>query len=173
MHDQSTARAVLANLNLRAGDVGKPVRVLSGGERVKVSLARLLLSDANCLILDEPTNHLDILSISALQDTLSEYAGTLLLISHDRRTVEKVAQRILSMENGSLTAFEGTLAEKEAALAAPSRAETDRKLEAEALRMRMARLDGLLADKRLTAEQKTALEQQYFDLAAQLRALNR
>ncbi len=171
--DQSMARTVLANLNLRAGDVDKPVRVLSGGERVKVSLARLLLSSANCLILDEPTNHLDIISLEALQHTLSQYAGTLLLISHDLRMVSGVARRILSMEEGQLVTFEGTLAQKEEAATAPAREEADRRLEVEAVRMRMAFLNGQLADKRLSETDKAALEMEYFALAQKIREMEK
>lgn len=173
IHDQSVARTVLANLNLKADDVFKKVSVLSGGERVKVSLARLLVSDANCLILDEPTNHLDIISMQALQETLSLYAGTLLLISHDRRTVAQVAQRILTMENGKIQAFEGTLLQKEALQSAPPRAEADRRLEMETIRMRMTQIDARLMDKKLTEEEKTALEKEYFEAAGMLRDLEK
>ena len=170
IHDQSVVRTVLANLNLREGDVGKPVRVLSGGERVKVSLARLLVSDANCLILDEPTNHLDIISMQAFKKTFAAYAGTLLLISHDRDTIEQVAQRILTMENGRIETFEGTLGQKEAAVGAPDKSEADRKLQMEALRMKMAQIDARLLDKRLPEEEKARLEREYFEAARALRA---
>ena len=173
IHDQSTVRTVLANLNLKAGDVSKPVRVLSGGERVKVSLARLLVSDANFLILDEPTNHLDILSMKALQQTLSVYAGTLLLISHDRETVRSVCGRILTMEGGKVHTFEGTLEQKEAVQAAPGKDEADRRLTMETLRMKMAQIDAQLLDKRLSEAEKAELEQEYFNTARQLRALEK
>jgi len=173
IHDQSTVRTVLANLNLKEGDVNKPVRVLSGGERVKTSLARLLVSDANCLILDEPTNHLDLLSMQAFKSTLSAYAGTLLLISHDRDSVRQIAQRIITMENGKLTAFEGTLDQMEAAQSAPQKNEADRRLSMEALRMRMAQIDAQLLDKRLKAEDKERLEAEYFAAARELRSLEK
>lgn len=171
IHDQSVVRTVLANLNLKEADVRKPVKVLSGGERVKTSLARLLVSDANCLILDEPTNHLDLISMRAFQNTLSAYAGTLLLISHDRDTIEQIAQRILTMENGKISSFEGTLQQKEAAMAAPGRNEADRHLEVETLRMRMAQIDAQLLDKRLTDEARAALEKEYFETARSIREL--
>ena len=173
IHDQSAVRTVLANLNIREGDVGKPVRVLSGGERVKVSLARLLVSDANCLILDEPTNHLDLLSMQAFKQTLSAYAGTLLIVSHDRDTVRQVAGRIITMENGKLTAFEGTLDQLERAQTAPQKDEADRKLQMETLRMRMAQIDAQLLDKRLKDEEKARLEEEYFGAAKMLRLLER
>lgn len=173
IHDQSTVRMVLANLNLKEGDVNKPVRVLSGGERVKTSLARLLVSDANCLILDEPTNHLDLLSMQAFKSTLSAYAGTLLLISHDRDSVRQIAQRILTMENGKLTAFEGTLDQMEAARSAPQKNEADRWIYMESLRMRMAQIDAQLLDKRLKPEDKERLEAEYFAAAKELRSLEK
>ena len=173
IHDQSVVRAVLANLNLRESDVNKPVRVLSGGERVKTSLARLLVSDANCLILDEPTNHLDLISMRAFKQTLSAYAGTLLLVSHDRDTVEQVAQRILTMENGRITTFEGALPQKEEAMNAPGRDEVDLRLQMETLRMRMSQIDARLMDKKLTDADKARLESEYFEAARQLRALEK
>ena len=171
IHDQSIVRTVLANLNIREGDVNKPVKVLSGGERVKTSLARLLVSDANCLILDEPTNHLDLISMQAFKQTLSAYAGTLLIVSHDRDAVGQIAGRIITMENGKLTAFEGTLEQKEAAQAAPQKDEADRRLQMEALRMRMAQIDAQLLDKRLTEAEKARLEREYFAAAKKLREL--
>ena len=173
VHDQSAVRTVLANLNIREGDVGKPIRVLGGGERVKVSLARLLVSDANCLILDEPTNHLDLLSMQAFKKTLSAYAGTLLIVSHDRDTVRQIAERIITMENGKLVSFEGTLEQKEAAQSAPQKDEANRRLQMEALRMRMAQIDAQLLDRRLKEEEKTRLEGEYFSAAKKLRLLER
>lgn len=173
VYDQSVVRTVLANLNLRASDVGKRVCVLSGGERVKVSLARLLTSGANCLILDEPTNHLDIVSLEALQSTLSQYAGTLLLVSHDRRTVERVAQRILTIENGRIRTFDGTLEEQEAADGATCKEEADYRLEMERLRMRMARMDARLLAPKLTETERKEIETEYFETAKMLRELER
>ena len=110
-HPADVARTVLARLNLRANDVDKPLSVLSGGERMKVALARLMLSRANVLLLDEPTNHIDIFTLEALEAVLREYAGTLLIISHDRRFVEKVATRLVFFKDRSLETFEGALPE--------------------------------------------------------------
>ncbi len=173
IYDQSVVRTVLANLNLRQDDVNKPMRVLSGGERVKTSLARLLVSDANCLILDEPTNHLDLISMRAFKRTMSSYAGTLLIVSHDRDTVMQVAQRIITMENGKLTVFEGTLMQKEAASSAPKRQEADKNLEMEKLRLKMAQIDARLLDRKLTDMEKTALEAEYFAAARMLREIEK
>ena len=107
--DESTARTVLAQLNLRGDEVYKPCSVLSGGERAKVCLARLLVADVNLLILDEPTNHIDLYTAEALEELLSSYRGTLLITSHDRAFTESVAQRLWIIENGRLTEFEGNL----------------------------------------------------------------
>ena len=87
----SIVRTVLARLLFTAGDIQKPVSVLSGGERVRLAFARILVSNANVLILDEPTNYLDIPSIEAVQSLLSEYEGTMLFTSHDSAFVRSIA----------------------------------------------------------------------------------
>lgn len=101
-------RTMLAGLLFRRDDVYKKVAVLSGGEKVKASIAKLLVSDANLLILDEPTNYLDLFSMEALQSVLMEYNGTLLLVSHDRWLVDRVADRIIIIENCKAKVFNGT-----------------------------------------------------------------
>lgn len=106
-------RGVLARLLIPAGHVHKPVALISGGEKVKVSIARLLVSKANFIILDEPTNYLDVFSLEALESVLKDYTGTLLLISHDRQFVENIAQRLLIIEDNRLKTFEGSLKEYE------------------------------------------------------------
>ena len=105
-HDESDCRTVLARLGLRGDDVFKPVSVLSGGERGRVAMAKLLLSKANLLMLDEPTNHMDIFTLEALAGLLEEYKGTLLFVSHDAAFTERVAERKLIFENGSITTLE-------------------------------------------------------------------
>ena len=81
--------------------------MLSGGERGRVSLAKLMLSEANFLILDEPTNHLDITSKEILEDALNNYTGTVLYVSHDRYFINRTASRILELEGGALTGYQG------------------------------------------------------------------
>ena len=91
-----------------AGHVNKKVFFISG-EKVKVSIARLLVSQANFIILDEPTNYLDVFSMEALESVLRDYSGTLLLISHDRKFVGSIAQRLLIIEGNHIKTFEGSL----------------------------------------------------------------
>jgi ATPase subunit of ABC transporter with duplicated ATPase domains len=76
---------------------------LSGGERSRLQLAKLMLSDANFLLLDEPTNNLDLSSREVLENALDEFAGTVLVISHDRYFLDRTVQRIFALENGSIT----------------------------------------------------------------------
>ena len=92
-------------------DVFKKIRVLSGGEKSRVALAKVLLTDANFLLLDEPTNHLDMLSINILAQTLQQYAGTCVLVSHDRHFVGQVATKIWYLENQQIKEYPGTYEE--------------------------------------------------------------
>jgi len=178
-HPEDTARTVLARLNLRGDSVFKPVRVLSGGERAKVALAKLLLSDSNLLILDEPTNHLDLFTMQALEALLAGYGGTLLFVSHDRAFVRAIATRVLTFDRCRLSTFEGTLDEMEADANRDRAAEATR-LEITALEMRLAALAGRMAaprSKSLRAPRKgddpQALAEEYDALAKALRTLKR
>ena len=102
------ARGYLARFLFQGEDVFKQVSVLSGGERTRLALARLLISQPNVLILDEPTTHLDIPSREALEDTLSGYGGALLFVSHDRHFINLMAERVWAIEDGAVSAFEGS-----------------------------------------------------------------
>ena len=104
---QTEARSLLARAGLNAEDVQKKVSELSGGLKAKLSLAILEARRANVLFLDEPTNHLDLPAREALEDALKAFEGTLLFVSHDRRFIEAVATRIVSLEGGALVPFEG------------------------------------------------------------------
>ncbi len=99
--EHKTIRTTLGTFLFSADDVFKTVDVLSGGEKVRLSLAKILLKQANLLILDEPTNHLDILGKEALEESLSEYEGTVLFVSHDRYFIQKLATSILVIDNGT------------------------------------------------------------------------
>lgn len=100
-------RNTLAAFLFTGEDVFKQVKSLSGGERGRVSLAKLMLSEANFLILDEPTNHLDIMSKEILEDALNAYTGTVLYVSHDRYFINKTASRILDLNHQVLTGYLG------------------------------------------------------------------
>lgn len=101
-------RTVLARLHFFREDVYKKVGVLSGGERVKVALAKLFVSDVNTLILDEPTNFLDIEAVEALESLLQSYPGTIVFVSHDRRFIEKISTRVLEIKESEIHLFDGT-----------------------------------------------------------------
>ena len=100
-------RNCLASFLFTGEDVFKKIGDLSGGERGRVSLAKLMLSEANFLILDEPTNHLDIDSKEILEDALNDYTGTVLYVSHDRYFINRTASRILDLEYNTLTNYYG------------------------------------------------------------------
>lgn len=100
-------RNTLAAFLFTGDDVFKKIEALSGGERGRVSLAKLMLSTANFLILDEPTNHLDIASKEILEQALNHYEGTVLYVSHDRYFINQTAHRILDLENGALVSYLG------------------------------------------------------------------
>lgn len=100
-------RNVLAAFLFTGDEVFKEIRDLSGGERGRVSLAKLMLSNANFLILDEPTNHLDITSKEILENALKNYTGTILYVSHDRYFINQTATRILDLHDGVITSYIG------------------------------------------------------------------
>lgn len=116
-------RNVLAAFLFTAEDVFKQIKSLSGGEKGRVSLAKLMLSEANFLILDEPTNHLDITSKEILEDALNNYTGTILYVSHDRYFINRTAERILELRDTNLFEYLGNydyFVEKKAQLYASS-----------------------------------------------------
>jgi ATP-binding cassette subfamily F protein 3 len=100
-------RTILGLFGLKGNDVFKKIGVLSGGEKARVSLAKILLSPVNFLIMDEPTNHLDIRSKEALERALLKYDGTLVLISHDRYFLDKIVHKVVELKNGRLQSYEG------------------------------------------------------------------
>ena len=100
-------RNILAAFLFTGDDVFKLIKECSGGERGRISLAKLMLSEANFLILDEPTNHLDITSKEILEDALNDYEGTVLYVSHDRYFINRTAHRILELSGQTLTGYLG------------------------------------------------------------------
>lgn len=107
IQSETLVRIVLANLLFKGNDVYKAVRVLSGGERVKVSLAKLIVGDYNTLVLDEPTNYLDLQAVEALEDLLMHYEGSIIFVSHDRRFVQRLAEKLFIIDSNQLRVFEG------------------------------------------------------------------
>jgi ATP-binding cassette, subfamily F, member 3 len=104
-------RNILGGFLFSGDDVYKHVRVLSGGERTRLAVARMLLRPSNTLLLDEPTNHLDLDSKEVLLDALAAYAGTLIFVSHDRYFVERLATKIIEVGHGTAIVYPGTYAE--------------------------------------------------------------
>src|SRR5262249_9383787 len=107
----SEARSYLALYLFTGDDVFRPVSTLSGGERGRVALAKLSLDGANFLLLDEPTNHLDIPAQEVLQAVLSEFAGTILMISHDPYLIDALATQIWAVKPGEMSVFKGSYQE--------------------------------------------------------------
>ena len=104
---ETEIRNTLAAFLFTGDDVFKLIGTLSGGEKGRLSLAKLMLSEANLLILDEPTNHLDITSREILEDAINHYTGTVLYVSHDRYFIDRTAVRILELSGCNFTSYEG------------------------------------------------------------------
>lgn len=98
--EEQDVRHILANLLFKGNDIYKPISVLSGGELVKVTFSKVLLSDINLLILDEPTNYLDMETRLTMEEALAMYEGTLLLVTHDRRFGQAVSSSVKTIKNG-------------------------------------------------------------------------
>ena len=111
MHMVPAIRNILGGFLFSGDDVYKKAGVLSGGERTRLAVARMLLRPSNLLLLDEPTNHLDLDSKDVLLDALVDYGGTLIFVSHDRYFVERLATRIIEVGHGRAESFPGTYQE--------------------------------------------------------------
>ena len=106
---QTRVRGILGAFLFSGDDVDKPISVLSGGERARVALARLMVKPGNCLLLDEPTNHLDLDSCESLISSLESYDGTMLFVSHNRALVRRLANKIWLVEGGQVLEYPGNL----------------------------------------------------------------
>ncbi|MCL4640952.1 MAG: ABC-F family ATP-binding cassette domain-containing protein [Olivibacter sp.] len=112
-HTETELRSILGCFLFTGDDAFKKIKVLSGGEKSRVALAKALTADANFLILDEPTNHLDIQSVNILIQALQQYEGTLITVSHDRYFLDSVANKIWYIENQEIKEYPGTYKEYE------------------------------------------------------------
>jgi ATP-binding cassette subfamily F protein 3 len=106
--EESEIRKIAGMFLFTKDDVYKKISVLSGGERTRVALAKVLLNDSNFLILDEPTNHLDMISVEGLAKSLVDYQGTFIVVSHDRHFLSKIANKIWYIENYKVEEFTGS-----------------------------------------------------------------
>ncbi|MHB8208349.1 ribosomal protection-like ABC-F family protein [Mucilaginibacter sp.] len=112
-HTETELRSILGSFLFTGDDVFKKIKVLSGGEKSRVALAKALTADANFLVLDEPTNHLDIASVNILIQALQQFEGTFIVVSHDRYFLDNVANKIWYIENQKVKVYPGTYAEYE------------------------------------------------------------
>lgn len=164
---QSVARTILARLLIHGDSVYKKVGDLSGGERIKVSFAKLFVSSANVLLLDEPTNYLDMLSIEALQEVLREYEGTVLFVSHDRAFVNAVADRLFIINDKKIIDFEGNIDDFELAEKKKHTADMNG-IDKIAVQMRLAQIAAKISS---GDKDREALENEYLQLTAKLKTM--
>lgn len=122
---EQQARNMLGSVLISGEDVFKPISVLSGGERAKLCFAHMALTRGNVLILDEPTNHIDLGTKEVLEDALAEFGGTIILVSHDRYLINKVATRVIELSENGVRDFEGNY-DSYAAVIEAERAEQER-----------------------------------------------
>ena len=142
---RSRARSALLGLGFDDQQMAQPIGVLSGGQKAKLQLAKMLLGGSNLLLLDEPTNHLDITSVEWLEDFLRSYSGSFVVISHDRYFLDKITNRTFEMENQRLTLYKGNyssyLAQKEENNLSAQRKYDNTKKE-------ISRIEGIVAQQR-------------------------
>ena len=169
VYPEHFARTVMACLGLRGEAVFKPLNLLSGGEKAKTALGRLLLMDCNTLLLDEPTNHLDLFTMEELEKLLASYGGTILFVSHDEEFIRKTATRILRFDEGKLVTTEGGWGEMKNPAQTDGTAE-DRGLEISRLEMRMAVLSARMA-RPAKGDRPEQLQQEYLELVRQIHEL--
>lgn len=165
---QSDAWLVLARLGFRQQEVHRRISDLSIGQRARVSLAKLLVSPHNLLVLDEPTNHLDIRAREALESALQVYPGAVIVVSHDRFFLDRVANLVYHLAVGRLTKYPGNYSYWQASRAVDPVAEQLASYQT-VLRTRLAELAGRLSELPSDSQQYAALDAAYRELAAELR----
>ncbi|MCR8997895.1 ATP-binding cassette domain-containing protein, partial [Brevibacillus laterosporus] len=163
--NETLIRTILARMHFFRDDVYKPINVLSGGERVKVALTKVFLSEVNTLVLDEPTNFLDMEAIEAFESLLKEYNGSIIFVSHDRKFIEKVATRIMTIDNKEIKIFDGTYEQFKQAEKPTRNIKEDKKLLLE------TKITEVLS--RLSIEPSEELEQEFQNLINEKRNLDK
>lgn len=171
--EESFVRMLLARLLFKGNAVFKPISVLSGGEKNKVSLALLLASDANVLILDEPTNYLDIASMEAIEEALKGYEGTILFVSHDEQFVNNVATHIWQIKDRKVLAKEVDTDDE--TFSQQEKPEKKNVASEEELLVLENRLNAVISKLSLLPEKepKDQLEEEYSTLLQQIRQLKK
>lgn len=171
IYNETFIRLLLARLLIKGEDIYKKVSALSGGERVKVSFAKILTQDINLLILDEPTNYMDINSLEVVEKVLKEYDRTLLFVSHDRKFVDSVADTIMTIEDSKIKVFKGNY--KEYVAGSNTEINTDKEEIEKQIFVLQNRLSEVLG--RLSVPSKKdnvpALDQEYYSILAELKKL--
>ncbi len=165
------ARGLLGRFLFSGEDAEKPLEVLSGGERRRLSLAILVQSGANLLILDEPTNHLDLESRESLEQALNEFSGSVLLVSHDRALLDAVGTRTVAIEEATLRSYLGGWPEYVRAREERDREAAAAKAAKSSPRARPARVAGAAAKPAPSAREQQRLEREIEAAEASLRAL--
>lgn len=165
-------RIVLSRFLFRKNDVYKKVSVLSGGEKVRVALCKILLSDNNLLILDEPTNYLDIQSMEALEEALKNSNKTMIIVSHDRRFISNVCNEILCFEDNTLKYYPYEYDQwikriKESEISKEEKSNNEKKL---VLQNRLSEVISLISIE-CNNDKKLVYEKQYYELLSEIRLL--
>jgi len=170
---QTDARTLLACFLFRGEDVFKKIGTLSQGEKCRVAFVKLYFSGSNVLVLDEPTNYLDIQSRERVEEALAHFPGTVLLVSHDRYMIQRLATGILLLEPGKITHFAGTFGEWQHRqdLRNHSSEELQRKEQRMILQMQLSRLAERLHDPHAKAEERLIIESELDRVQDDLRAL--
>ncbi|SDW13486.1 ribosomal protection-like ABC-F family protein [Paenibacillus sp. CF384] len=177
--DVGKARTMLANMGFDASMLQKPIAQLSLGERTRIKLSQLMMREQDLLILDEPTNHLDLTSREQLEATLSDYRGTLIVVSHDRYLIDKICTKLLVFQDGGIRRIESgyeSFREKPQASQAAESENQDAKQQLEEEKMvianRIAFLLGEFSLLKPTDSRYTELDAEYKLLLAQRKQLN-
>lgn len=171
--NQTFIRITLARFLFRGDTVYKKVELLSGGERVRVSLCKIILSDNNLLILDEPTNYLDIISMRALEEALKNSNKTMIIVSHDRKFISEVCDEVLTIENKKLTHYPYSYKEYIKRINEPKKCKNDRTKEERLIliKNKIVELISLISIEN-NIEKKKEYEKYYEELLEEIKILS-